>query len=124
MPAGNIQVDFEGMLLARIVDTRWRDTFPVEAYARRLGQFDTHQHGMPRDAAREALVKIDRDAEDDDCRCGAYYEQPPAYQEISQDAQTRAAKKNAYARPTETIALTIQYMETTLQPLYLSLDGF
>ena len=79
---------------------------------------------MPFDAPIKALVKIDRDAENNDSHCRACYKEPPAYQQIGQDTQERAAKENAHARPTEAITVAIQKVQTTLQSLNLPLYGF
>jgi hypothetical protein len=77
---------------------------------------------MPCDTARETLVKIDRDTEDDERYGGAYNEQPPTYEKVSQYAQENSAKKNGYARPTEAIAPGIKDAQASLQSLYLSLN--
>src|SRR6266851_5555035 len=123
MPAGDIEIDFKGVLLASIIETGRRNAFPVEAYARHLGQFDAHQDGVPRDAAVEALVKIDRDAEDDECHRCTRYEKPPAHQQIGQHAQQRAAKENAHPRPAEPVAASVQNVLYSLQSLNLSFDS-
>lgn len=123
MPAGNIKIDCKGMLLAGIGKTGRRDAFPIETNTRHLARFDAQQEGMPSNASIEALVKIDRHAEDDERYGRAYDEQPPARENSGQHAQENPSKKYAYSRPTEAIALLIKYAQAPLQSLYLSLNG-
>src|SRR5689334_8889037 len=110
------------MFLAGIGKARGRDALPVETDTRHLARFDAHQEGMPRNAAREALVKIDRNGEDDERDGGAQNKQPPAYQKVGQHAQENSTKKNAHSCPTEAIAPLVEDAQTPLQSLYLPLN--
>ena len=114
VPSGDIEIDFKGVILAGIIETGCRNAIPVEANARHLGQFDAHQQGVPRNAPIKALVKVDHNAENNQRYNGTGYKEPPAYQEIGQDAQQRATEKNPYSCPTETIALAVQHAQAPL----------
>lgn len=98
------------------------DMLPVEAYARHLGRFDVQEYAVPGDAAGDAAVEIDDNAEDYE---GQYYtrqQQPPAYEEIGQGAEREAAEEDGDAGPAIAVAAAVKDGEPAAQAGYLSFD--